>query len=275
MTRLAASLGKITIGLLAICGASCSVLEDRRPCPCYLDVDYTEILTSKPLDGKPGKVDVVAYLPTREYPSAFTLSDCPDINENAVERGQATVVGIVHNRPLETFLKTGARTVWEPGNQIDSVFVHSSTVDCSGEEAYCLLHPHKRFHTIHFSDGRGGEVLRTWNMVVRGTTCGFDAVDFSTIDGEYLYTIQEYDADGGVSVRVPQQREDDLLLEFWSKEDYRKVFSFPVGRYMAATGYDRRAADLCDFDIRIDFRENLAYVRVADWVDEWIFSIYE
>lgn len=274
VTRFVGFFGCVCIALLTG-AAGCSVKEDREPCPCYLDVDYTEVLSTRPLDGQPGNVDVGVYLPTAEYPTTFRLEACPDINENVVDKGIARVIGVVHNRPLRAFLEHGTAVTWEEGNQIDSVYVHTTDVDCRGEEAYCLLQPHKQFHTIFFSDEFGGEALRTYNMVIKGSTCGFNAEDFSAIPGAYLYTVQEYDRDGGISVRVPRQINDDLRLEFWTKDDYRKVFTCPVGQYLKATGYDKDAVDLCDFDIKVNFRDALVYVRVADWEDEYVFKLYK
>lgn len=259
---------------LAAC-VGCTVKEDREPCPCYLDLDYTAILSGDLLDGQAGNVDAVVYLPSSEYPSTFRLAACPDINENVVDKGLARVVSVLHNRPLREMLVKGPRVTWDEGNEIDSVYVHSSDVDCRGEEAYCLLEPHKQFHTISFTDEFGGEALRTYNMVIKGSTCGFNADDFSAIEGPYLYTVQEYDRNGGVSVRVPRQIYDDLRLEFWTKEDYRRVFTCPVGQYLRATGYDKDAIDLCDFEVKVNFRDALVYVRVADWEDEYVFALFK
>ena len=40
-------------------------------------------------------------------------------------------------------------------------------------------------------------------------------------------------------------------------------------------GYDPAAVDLPDFCLRIDFREALLYLRITDWQDEYIYSLYE
>lgn len=260
---------------LAVLAVSCSIKEDREPCPCYLDVDYTEVLTTKPLDRTPGNVDVAVFVPEETCQTTFRLSECPDLNENVVDRCMARVIGVVHNQLLRDFLQDGPLVTYKAGNQIDSVFVHTSVVDCMGEDAYCLLQPHKQFHTLFFTDEFGGSALREYNMVIRGSTCGFNAENFEAIEGEYLYTVQEYDRDGGISVRVPRQINDDLRLEFWTKDDYRRVFVAPIGQYMKATGYDKEAIDLVDFDIRINFRAAQVYVRVADWEDELIFALYQ
>lgn len=258
--------------------ASCTVKEDREPCPCYLDIDYSVVLESKYYGRQPGNVEASLFVPAGEVNyTNFRLAECPVLNENVVERSTPRVVGVVHNRPAKELLGHGSVITWKKGNEIDSVYVHASDVDCTGEEAYCLLEPHKQFHTIYFNDELDGAALREYNMVVVGSTCGFDAAapDFEAIEGEYLYTVQEYDRDGLISVRVPRQLHDDLRLELWTKDDYRRVFVVPIGQYMKATGYDKAAPDLGDFEIRVNFRQALVYVRVADWKDELMFVMYE
>ena len=32
--------------ILLLAATGCTVLEDRLPCPCYLDIDYREVLQS-------------------------------------------------------------------------------------------------------------------------------------------------------------------------------------------------------------------------------------
>ncbi len=268
----------LIIAALLFISGGCTVKEDREPCPCYLDVDYTAVLGAQYYGKKvPGKVEVALFTPAEQNYTSFALADCPDINENVVQRNMARVVGLVHNRPLRDYLANGSAITWARGNEIDSVYVHASLVDCTGELAYCLLEPHKQFHTLFFHDQFEGASLREYNMVVVGSTCGFDVNEenFEAIEGDYLYTVQEYDRDGGISVRVPRQIHDDLRLEFWTKDDYRRVFVAPIGQYMKATGYDKEAIDLVDFDITINFRDAQVFVRVADWKDEWMFPLFD
>lgn len=263
---------------LASAMQACTVKEDRMPCPCYLDVDYTDVLAAKYYGKQPGNVEVSLFVPAGEVNyTSFRLAECPALNENVVDRAMARVVGVVHNRPTKEFLGHGSKFVWARGNEIDSVYVHASDVDCTDELAYCLLEPHKQFHTLHFHDGVDLTALRDYNLVVVGSTCGFDAAEpnFEAIEGDYLYTVQEYDREGGISVRVPRQIHDDLRLEFWTKDDYRRVFVAPIGQYMKATGYDKEALDLVDFDITINFRDAQVFVRVADWEDQLVFELYE
>ena len=95
------------------------------------------------------------------------------------------------------------------------------------------------------------------------------------MDGEYLYTVQEDDGTGHIRVRIPRQKKGDLVLEFWDKDDHLKRFASPVGLYLFAAGYDPAAADLPDYEIRIDFRQMLLYLRVSDWDETRVFALYE
>ena len=254
----------------------CTVLEDREPCPCYLDVDYTDILAGRPLDAQPAAFDVTVYNPSVADAAVYSPEDAPQVDEVRIRKSMARVVGVFHNRPVRNFLQDGTKVTWERGNQMDSVFVHSTEVDCTGEDAYCLLEAHKQFSTLTFVDAEGQSELEKYNLVVRGNTCGFDAADFlAPIDGEYLADVQE-DGTGAQHVRVPRQKDASLVLEFWTKDaQKRKLFSSPIGSYIFSMGYDKEALDLPDYTIRIDFRNMLMYIRVADWEDEYIYALFK
>ena len=216
-------------GLLAANG--CTVKEDRKPCPCYLDVDYRELLSSGLFAGEPGMVDVAVFLPELSARTTHPLASCPEMEEKTVSRDTARVVALVGNRLPDSFPDRTTQIRYEAGNQMDSLYVHTAEVDCSGEESTCVLRPLKQFSTLTFTDEEDGAILRSYNLVVRGTTCGLDAADLSALDGPYLYTVQERDRYGRISVRIPRQKESSLILDFYDKEDYqhsRWVFIFSM-----------------------------------------------
>lgn len=261
--------------ILLLAATGCTVLEDRLPCPCYLDIDYREVLSAAwPADWE-GCVDVTLYAPPPVWTENRRMADCPDIEEVAVDKAQVRVVSLVHNRPLREFLSAGTAVTYEAGNQIDSLYVHTETVDCTGEEACSILRPHKQFSTLFFTDESGGDICRSYNLVIRGSTCGFDAADFTAIDGAYLYTVQENDGAGRISVRIPRQLRDDLVLEFWDKESRLKLFSSPLGLRIFDAGYDPAAEELPDYEFRIDFRRALVFLRIVDWEEVRVYGLYE
>ncbi|MBO4536763.1 MAG: hypothetical protein J5702_06110 [Bacteroidales bacterium] len=255
--------------------AGCTVLEDRMPCPCYLDVDYRQVRAGDLAEMPGGLVDVKLFAPDPAWGERHPIDACPDLEEVTVDKARIRVVGLVHDRPLRGYLDEGTRIAYEPGNQIDSLYVHTEEVDCTGEEARTVIRPHKQFSTLFITDEENGDICRQYHLVVRGTTCGFDAADCTALEGPYWYTVQEYDRSGRISVRIPRQLRSDLVLEFWDKESRRKLFSSPLGLRMFDAGYDPSAADLPDYEFRIDFRRALLFLRIPDWEEVRVYGLYE
>ena len=267
---------RVLFGCFLLCaGIGCTVREDRQPCPCYLDLDYRELLAAVPELDTAGRVDVLLQDAGSRWTTQHPLEQCPELEEISVEKSRLQVVALVHDKPWLDFLAKGTQVTYEAGNEIDALYAHTDWVDCNEEEARCVLQAHKQFSTLQFTDEDDGALCRQYNMVIRGTTCGFDAADLSAVEGPYLYTVQEDDGQGRICVRIPRQIRSDLLLEFWEKDAHRLLFSCPVGLYLFAAGYDPAAVDLPDFCLRIDFREALLYLRITDWQDEYIYSLYE
>ena len=263
-------------GCFLLCaGIGCTVREDRLPCPCYLDVDYRALLAAEPAVGTAGRVDLLLQDAGSRWMTQHPLELCPELEEFSVEKNRLQVIALVHDKPWRDFLAADTRVTYEPGNEMDALYASTQWVDCSDEEASCVLQSHKQFSTLQFTDEAGGALCRRYNMVIRGSTCGFDAADLSAVEGEYLYTVQEDDGQGRICVRIPRQLRNDLLLEFWEKDRHNLLFSCPVGLYLFAAGYDSAAEDLPDFSLRIDFRDALLYLRIADWKDEYIYSLYD
>jgi len=256
--------------------SGCTVREDRQPCPCYLDVDYREVLAAGLFPaGEPGVVDVTVLIPGHSVRCKHDLALCPEIEEKQVVRDTAQVIALVGNRMPEGFPDLGTNIQYEVGNQIDSLYVHSGKVDCTGEVSVCVLQPLKQFSTLTLTDEDDGAILRTYNLVLRGTTCGFDAAALSALQGPYLYTVQEYDRNGAISVRIPRQTERSLMLDFYDKDSYQRMFSAPLGQYLFDAGYDPSAPALTDYSFKINFRQALVYLRIADWEEEYIHQLYE
>lgn len=263
----------LAAGLLAAGG--CTVMEDRLPCPCYLDVDYRELLAAGLFAGEPGRVDVAVFAPELSARRTHELEECPAVEEQEVSRDTVLVVALVGNRLPEGYPESGTKIRYEAGNQMDSLYVHTGPVDCTGEESVCVLKPLKQFSTLTLTDEEDGAILRTYNLVVHGTTCGFDAADMSALEGPYLYTVQENDRHGNISVRIPRQLTSSLMLEFYDKDSYQHLFSAPLGLYLFDAGYDPTAPELDDYSFKINFEQALVYLRIADWEEEYIHQFYK
>ena len=256
-------------------GIGCTVREDRLPCPCYLDLDYRPLLASLPPADPAARVDVLLQDAGSRWLTQHPLEQCPELEEVSVDKSRLQVVALVHDKPWQDFFAEGTCVSCAPGSEIDALYACSQWVDCNDEEASCLLKPHKQFSTLELTDEAGGALCRQYQLVIRGTTCGFDAADASALEGAYCCTVQEDDGEGRIRVRIPRQVRSDLQLEFWEKDGLRLRFSSPIGLYLFAAGYDPDAEDLSDYTLRINFRDALLYLRVADWQDEYIYCLYD
>ena len=261
--------------VLALLPAGCSVREDRLSCPCYLDIDYRIVLSAGREGFSPGAVDVSVYAPDSVWRRKHPLSSCPETDEVVVRRDSVRVIALLGGTSSPGFPASGTRMTYGTGKQIDSLYVHTEQVDCSGEEARALLHPRKQFSTLSFSDGEDGERFRQFDWVLQGTTCGLDLADLSAVEGDYSVQPVEIAGTGGFQVRIPRQVRPDLVIAFRSRAHPLNRFVCPVGRHLFEAGYDPAAPDLPDYDLRIDFRQALVYLRIADWTEETIYSLYD
>lgn len=264
------------LGCLLLCSCvGCTVRENRLVCPCALGIDYRPLLVAPAFDREVGRVDVALYGPDRCWSACHPLQQCPEVEEVLVDKAGLRLVALMYGRPWQDFLAEGTRVVCAPGQEMAALYAHSVLMDCTVEEVNCVLHPRKQFSTLTITDEADGELCRRYDMAVRGTTCGFDATDCSAIEGPYRCPVQNVDSAGRSCVRIPRQLRGDLLLDFSEKGTETPLFSCPIGAYLFATGYDPTAEDLTDYTLKIDFREALLYLAVADWKDEYIYSLYD
>ena len=261
--------------ILALLPAGCSVREDRLSCPCYLDIDYRDVLSAGREGLSLGAVDVSVFAPDSVWRRKHPLSSCPETDEIVVRRDSVRVIALLGGSVSPGFPASGTRIVYGTGKQIDSLYVHTEQVDCSGEEARALLQPHKQFSTLSFSDGEDGTLFRQFDWVLQGTTCGLDLADLSAVEGEYSVQPVEIAGTGGFQVRIPRQVRPDLVISFRSRAHPLNRFVCPVGRHLFEAGYDPAAPDLPDYDLRIDFSQALVGIRVRGWEEETLYCLYE
>ena len=115
--------------ILLLAATGCTVLEDRLPCPCYLDIDYREVLSAAwPADWE-GCVDVTLYAPPPVWTENRRMADCPDIEEVAVDKAQGMV-------PVQQLLKADEPPVGQillvtqtPGRGMGHDDIHAAGAD--------------------------------------------------------------------------------------------------------------------------------------------------
>ena len=242
--------------------ASCSVKEDRRPCPGYL---YVSFAGKEAIDETVG---LLGWAQTERFRDTVNVSEVEDYWMRAVRH---EVFELTSYRGAETAKPENHVIILPEGHQCDSLYAWHEEVDCTQGDAYAEVVFRKQFCTVYI-DFVSSSVDRMQDMkvLVEGNTCGFDLLDFSPVAGPFSFA--PVSADGTVwSLRIPRQADESLRLSVWSRPDSSSEWAgpkeFPVGEYIVKTGYDWAAEELEDVFIKVDFVLGFVTVGIADWED--------
>ena len=106
--------------------ASCSIKEDRSPCPCWLSIDLSRCSQNS--------VTVAAWGEDEIFSERVAVQDYQEADsyEKTVPKGYVYTSVITGEREMK---RSGARLIIPTGHDADSVYAHASTVECFGEFA--------------------------------------------------------------------------------------------------------------------------------------------
>ena len=209
----------LTALLMAALSSSCSIKEDRDPCPCVLDIfledsgDHAERLALSAWDGT-GRL-FLDRIDTDKY---------PDIYQKKVPKGFLNVCayGGVGYMALK-----GDRLIIPEGYPCDPVWAYRGDIlDATGETAEDHVTLHKQYAVIHIrldSLGRdtGGAILRAV-----GTVNGLDISTLEPVKGKGKIRLGQrhitYDpSQVEAEVEDISTLLDPLLKEVWGEQMYR------------------------------------------------------
>ena len=245
---------RLSATLLALAAAlACSVKEDRTPCPCYLQVSFTDPAAA-------GPVLLLGLGETPLFREQLRIEDCRPYWSRAVEKGFLTVSAC---KGLRTSTAEGTQVTVPPGAQSDSLFSQTVQVDATGEFAEIPLSLHKQFATVFLDIRKTAGELQDYRFSVEGNTCGIDLRDHSPLPGPFRYVPVAREGDTLLHFRLPRQADDNLSISIRYGEAAPSVF--PLGELIRETGYSWNAEDLEDIYISIDLTRGKVLVVTGDW----------
>ena len=250
--------------LAAFC--SCSIKEDRRECPCYL-----ELVADERMDASPeGRLMVSVFEGTRtEFRTVFSSRqvDESDFGEISLKRGYVDVNalwGVFHG------VVRGCNYMLPEGSQMDSLYASTRRgVDATGELARASIFDAKQFCTIGMNLLPEG-VESPFTLQIRGNVAGLDLRTLRPAHGTFRARAQQTEP-SRFSLRVPRQDDDSLMLDFLQGEEL--LFSFELGRRILEMDYDWTAESLEDIELEIDYANARISVIVGGWEMSWAYSI--
>ena len=259
------------LALLAA-GTACSVKEDRGPCPCYLQVSFTE-------PDAAGEAELLGWRDDRLFRDRIRIEEAHPAWTKPVSKGMLTLSACTGFR--EAFAE-GHQLRIPPGSEADSLYAWFGEVDATGDLAYAQVTFRKQFATVFLDIRKSADVVRSCRFLVEGNSCGFDLLDFSPVEGKFrCEPVPESGSSTGrgtgdgtiVTFRVPRQADTGLMVTI--HPDGSLPARFPLGEYIDRLGYNWKTEELQDIYVSIDLARGLADVRVADWEEGAKFPLVE
>lgn len=244
--------------LLCLPAFACSVLEDRDVCPCIFTLDMSGI------DERCVEECEISHL----------LYDCGEKGCLPAEEIPPMLVAKVKKSEFEWFVQcVGAGwkislpdSLFIPfGMECPPVYSGRGAPFTACEEARDSVVLHRSFTFLNISTtGFAGKRMR-----VTSTTCGCTLEGVPLEGGfEVSFIIP---VSGEVKVAVPRQANDGLMLEIDIGDAL--TGNFAIGHYIAASGYDWSAEDLCDISLKVDYTSTSVSYGTEPWPETYFYHI--
>lgn len=264
--------------------ASCSVLEDRDPCPCRLNL----VLTGRVgMDGGQDRLvlslmDADRSLLLRESPALEAFSGGTPYRMDVPKKEFISVNGVLG---LNRALQDGGIIRIPEGYAADSLWVFIAETDTRRESVTLPVRLRKEYAGIEIAFAEAldhPDEDFPFFLRLKGEACGLDLLDGSPVSGPFSCRPQER-AHGVFQSTLPRQKADgSLTVELWSKdsgkaEDGMPEQQIPLDAYIAETrGFSWLDPDLKDLRIVIDYAQAQIRIAVLDWdhsTEIYLFSI--
>lgn len=238
---------------------SCSVKEDRTPCPCWVEVHFEE------------RGEVFAPVNLLGFSDGYTFNDTfraelyPDCYVREVEKGMyhfVSMEGAGRNQKLHD-----RYMLIEYGEQADSVYWHHAQVDATGEEAKVVVDFAKQFATVFLDIRKEPGDMNSYAFSADGNVCGFDIITGEPVSGAFSCQPSPLPGSAITTFRVPRQKDDSMQLRitYDDGEGHASSSSYPLGEYIGRLGYDWTTPDLRDIHITVDVIGGRINIGVAGW----------
>ena len=252
----------IAAAALALAMASCSVKEDRTPCPCWLGIHITPSLEHS------RDLTVSAWDQDRIFSRTVAVADYPDSYEQTVPKGHVTVAAYCGRR---TAVEEGGRIIIPHGCESDPVWAHLSLVDCTGEFARDTVQMCKQWATVHLKIENSSDEEYPYTLAVESDVCGFDIRDLSPVVGAFRYPLT-LDSQESCSFRLPRQRDDSRAIITVSSGQER-LDDLPLHQWIEATGYSWHDRNLKDIYIGVDYVRAEVTIVIQGWAEGESYEI--
>ena len=236
---------------------SCTIKEDREPCPCHLNVDISSC------SDHTDRIMLSAWRYGSEnlFTDKIKLRDYHGIYTRKVDKGLLYVCAISGYDSM--VIKNGIAVIPE-GEDCPEVMAFKGTMlDASGDSADEKVTLHKQYSRIHFLTDEQTESIGNLIFRVTGNVNGFDLSTLAPVKGNFNAFALE-GQEGTRLLTVPRQNDDDLTLEIY--KDGVLYGTLSIGEEIRNSGYSWEDEDLRDIYLTISlFSSSGISVDVNGW----------
>ena len=245
-----------------ILSASCSVKEDRTPCPSYLTVYYHEAVPVMEENGiHTGVITTVTNSAAFRFRSDVDPAEYPaGLEVPVLPKSIATVsaiAGVMTSEVGEDVL------TYRRGAEPDRIWAVSDPVDCTGELAEYVVVLHKQYAVMRVIF-KGADEYANLRMEVHGNFNAFETSTLIPVKGAFYTDLRHVHGETW-EVIVPRQGDDALSLRLYDGDEY--LYDVPVGKNLATAGYNWSKRDLDDFEVFLDWAVPEVGIKIAPWRD--------
>lgn len=248
--------------LLMILQTSCSVKEDRSTCP------------------------VIVKFSDRVNPYGCMSDANLSIDENNVWRSDLSVpMNTLEDKDFEVLIAKGQASVSVIAGASSSMIDGRSVIYGEGLPPDCIFALSEAFRTESWDetylvrDSLCRQVARTTlkivflddsllpcSLSIHGNWNGFDRTTLEPLSGMHSFPLNRNAEGSEIHTFLPRQGDTSLTLDFVESGTVR--YSFPLGKMIAASGYDWTEKHLEDINIRVDCSVTEFGITINDWVEE-------
>lgn len=249
------------IGLASVCLASCTVIEDRSVCPCWLKVSYDEC------------IDMTGDIRYFIWDSASAISEGKEDISTGPHMYE-TPRGLVNysasfNIPDDHV--AGYSYMLENDTETAEFYAFwKCDIEMNDDYVELSVEPKKQFarFQVNFIEDISD---RFQDMIceVSSSSAGVDLRSLDAIKGEYSYACGP-NRQGQIYFKLSRQGFDDLSLTVYEGEDRLNTYS--LSNILRDNNYDWTAPSLKDVTITLSLTRQEVYVELGDWEDGGSFE---
>ena len=233
---------------------SCSVKEERTPCPCWLGLDISGCVD------RSDSLTLSLWGERSSLSEEVCIGDYPNLLERMVEKGIVTTAAVCGYD--KTCVRNGS-VLSKAGEEAYAVLGYVNTIDCTGEEARDSVALGRQTARIHLAVETNPDEDYPYELSVAGDVCGLMIRDLSPVKGEFGHRLH-LDSERVCTFRLYRQLAGSRPVIIVRK-DGQEVDRLPLYDWIRAVGYDWSAPDLEDIFIGMDYAKANVTITVSDW----------